>query len=52
MMLSEPPINPDARSGETGQRYVTAQVGDVDLTITTNGLDMDVALDFGWRSGS
>ena len=33
-----------------GQHYVTAQVADVDLTVGTSGLDMDVALDFGWRS--
>ncbi len=52
MMLSEPPVNPDGKSGDTGQSYVTAQVGDVDLAITSSGLEMDVALDFGWRSGS
>lgn len=34
------------------QHYVTAQVADVDLTITPTGLDMNVALDFGWRSGT
>ncbi len=34
------------------QHYVTAQVADVDLAITPTGLDMNVALDFGWRSGT
>jgi len=33
-----------------GQHYVTAQVADVDLTVGTSGLEMEVALDFGWRS--
>lgn len=34
------------------QHYVTAQVANVDPAITPAGLDMSVALDFGWRTGA